>query len=701
MQEIDETFADQNRVIDSLLVDSLKTLIGKESVDIQESKEALLYVESRLEEVENKVFQIDLLDQIAMSYLKLEDTLEFHRTNKKLLLYEPYPEAAKAVAWHHYNAVDIFKKQGQLAEAYSYLKEGYDRLQDVDLVEEDEIYKVRMLYQLANIEEEARLYEKAESTLIQCLRLLDQNEYDEEKKNGLYASINAKRGSVHLGMKNYDQSRLYYEKAAEYGRLLKSVKDREKRENLHLSSLAASYILEKDYDKAFLYYSKMYQKIDGYNSNRALINAYSGYAMSGFLADQISAKNAEDKLNQAQQIAIDNLPRQLPWVNYCWAHVLQAKGRKTQSVKKMEKAYLLAQQYENRDREIESLRFLAVNARRNNAKYSKAYAYLVEKTWQEERELQGRFAEVEYETEKAKAETAAEREKLSEQLRITEKEEQMKQIYLGLSVALLLLSFGGYVIIEQRGKNKELLWEKQQQAANEEIYDLMLSQRAKMEEGKQLAEKNISEEIHDGILGEMLGIRLILSGLNENSDEASVEKRQELIEQLQGLEEELRSISHQLSDSAYKKVNEFVLALEELLDTNCKPAELTYHFSHSPDFNWDHLPGEVKIQLYRMLQGGLKNTIKHAEATEVEAVLLASEREISLKLRDNGVGFDQNQESKGIGLKNLKSRIQKIKGNLDIQSVRGKGTTLCFSIPMNQIYTDMATRRPSSESTLS
>ena len=323
----------------------------------------------------------------------------------------------------------------------------------------------------------------------------------------------------------------------------------------------------------------------------------------------------------------------------------------------------------------------------DDVNYGGLHAALVNKTWMEERRLQDKFADVEYQA--------------TIQKQRADKNKKQTEILLGLTVAMVLVAFGGYVIIVQRGRNKELLWEKQQQLANQEIYDLMLSQRAKLEEGKQLAEKNISEEIHDGILGEMLGIRLILSGLNENSDEASVEKRQELIEQLQGLEEELRSLSHQLSDSAYKKVNEFVLALEELLDINCKPVQLLYRFRFSPDFNWDLLPGEIKIQLYRMLQGGLKNTIKHAEASEVDVELMANDKQISLLLRDNGKGFDPKLESKGIGLKNLKSRIQKIKGNLEINSVPDKGTSLYFSIPLKQLYMDVAPRKARSEGSIS
>ena len=101
--------------------------------------------------------------------------------------------------------------------------------------------------------------------------------------------------------------------------------------------------------------------------------------------------------------------------------------------------------------------------------------------------------------------------------------------------------------------NSQLKFKQKQQESNQEIYNLMLSQQGKFEEGKQLEQKRISEELHDGILGEMLGIRLILSGLNEREDQASIDQRAALIEKLRDLEEEIRTISHELNHAAYKK----------------------------------------------------------------------------------------------------------------------------------------------------
>lgn len=688
-----DDIAERTRIVkvrDTILFDSLeqavRVVLSNEDYNPSQSQRQLQKIESFTESLNDEVFQIKLIDRLALAHLSLGDTLNFYRTNDRLMEYEDNPKAAKGTVWRYYNINKILKEKGRLAEAYQNLREGYDRVQELELYEDHAIYKARMLFQIAVIEERARRYEQAEATLIECLTFLDTHEFDEEKENHLYGNVYSLLGSTYSGQKKYKEALLNYDKALQYGLLLKNTEDRELRQMTHSLNLAAVYILKKDYVRAQQQYALLMSKFEDISFHSGKVNTLVGFASSGFLSHSLPFKEAEQHLIRAEQYALKNFPTLIPWVDYNWALVLDERGRNTESVNKMVAAQQLAHQFENTDREIEALRFLSIHAKKNNAEYSQAYADLIEQAWKEERELQERFAEVEYRTEEAKADAAEQRGLLAEKILENERTEQGKQIWLGISLALLLVGFGGFVIIEQRNKNKELHYEKQQQLANEEIYNLMLSQRAKVEEGKQIAEKSISEEIHDGILGEMLGIRLILSGLNNSTAEEDVQKRMELIEQLQGIEEELRSISHQLNESAYRKVNEFALALEELLENICKPAKLEYRFMYPNDYKWDLLPGEIRIQLYRMLQGGLKNVVKHAQATEVQVEMKATAEDISLKLKDNGVGFTPSDQNKGIGLKNLRSRIKKINGILEIRSTVGQGTELYFSLPHDNLF---------------
>ena len=99
----------------------------------------------------------------------------------------------------------------------------------------------------------------------------------------------------------------------------------------------------------------------------------------------------------------------------------------------------------------------------------------------------------------------------------------------------------------------------------------------------------------------MLGIRLILSGLNERDDEQAVEQRAELIEKLQGVEEEIRTMSHELSDAAYNQVDNFLLAIQELLHTFKTASDIDFKLDYDKSISWDRLDGDIKINIYRIV----------------------------------------------------------------------------------------------------
>ena len=674
--------AEENRVLKA--IENARQLGPDQKI---EALARLKAIENVLQSIDRDSTEIKIIDGLAEAHLKLGDTAKFYSLNERLLSYTSDPYATKAVVWYYYNLENLYLNQGKLDSAYQIIHQCKDAISQLEFAPKDKIYNVRVSVEMASLDVKAHRYYEANTTLHTALNTLDREVFDPERELYLRGRIHNTIASAYSGLWEYEKAIDEYGKYLEISRSYPEEEDRIEARRVIINNMANALYKTENYQKAKSYYASLLQEIDSTEQVSSYIIALTGYAASSLRAGEWNIKRANEYFQQAFNRTEQSNKTLSPFVNYHWGKALFDAGLKQEGIIKIISSYQGAIEGQNTDRALKALEFLSINNPDDTVNYGELYAALVKKTWMEERQLQDKFADVEYQA--------------NIQKRRADQNRKQSEILLGVTVALILVTFGGYVIIVQRGKNKELLWEKQQQMANQEIYDLMLSQRAKLEEGKQLAEKNISEEIHDGILGEMLGIRLILSGLNENTDEPSIEKRQQLIEQLQGLEEELRSLSHQLSDSAYKKVNEFVLALEDLLDQNCKPAHLLFRFRFSPDFNWDYLPGEIKIQLYRMLQVGLKNTIKHAKATEVDVELMADEQQISLLLKDNGIGFDPQLEVKGIGLKNLKSRIQKIKGNLEIKSAPGKGTALFFSIPLKQLYLGVVSQKSRSESSTS
>ncbi|MBT8235330.1 MAG: hypothetical protein KJO04_03980, partial [Bacteroidia bacterium] len=207
-----------------------------------------------------------------------------------------------------------------------------------------------------------------------------------------------------------------------------------------------------------------------------------------------------------------------------------------------------------------------------------------------------------------------------------------------------------------------------------------------LEEGKQLEQQRISEELHDGVLGQMNGIRMVLLGLNEKADLNAVGMRSDAIEKLQEVQEEIRNISHALNDASIQKVNNFLNSVIELLETTGESAGLQYTLDYDKDFDWDNLSGEIKINLYRILQESIQNCVKHANATEINVEFTVSDSEIQATIRDNGNGFKIEKQKSGIGHKNIDSRIQKLGGNWYVESTRGQGTMVIAFIPLSGMH---------------
>jgi NarL family two-component system sensor histidine kinase LiaS len=89
----------------------------------------------------------------------------------------------------------------------------------------------------------------------------------------------------------------------------------------------------------------------------------------------------------------------------------------------------------------------------------------------------------------------------------------------------------------------------------------------------------------------------------------------------------------------------------------------------------------MKLNLIRMIQESLTNTIKHAKATIVAFSMIQKGDTLTIKIKDNGVGFDTNKlSSAGHGVRNIKKRCSDIGATLDIESEPTKGTTITISI---------------------
>lgn len=97
-----------------------------------------------------------------------------------------------------------------------------------------------------------------------------------------------------------------------------------------------------------------------------------------------------------------------------------------------------------------------------------------------------------------------------------------------------------------------------------------------------------------------------------------------------------------------------------------------------------NLPYEVEQELYFALREGIINAIRHSRATELNLSLTQNQAVCCVDLRDNGVGFDQSLVASGggFGLKGMRERIEKVGGQLAIETSPGKGTRISIEVPL-------------------
>lgn len=341
------------------------------------------------------------------------------------------------------------------------------------------------------------------------------------------------------------------------------------------------------------------------------------------------------------------------------------------------KAEELSIQSENNERLLETWAFLAEIDNENASKYTRKYIKLNDSLQKEERRQQNKFARIRFETDEFIAqnvELESEKETLSKQ----------KQMWTGIAAIFFLLGLSIYIIINQRAKNQKLRFDQQQQANNQEIFNLMLMQKQKVDEVKRMEQKRISEELHDGILGKMLGARMVLTGLNKRSTDEAIQEKSKALSSLQEIENEIRSISHELSHTAYQKINNFTDSVASLLASNSKNTAIDAVFNYNEDEDWDAMAGDIKINVYRIIQETFQNAIKHANCSQFTITFNRDDNHFYVVMNDNGSGFNPNKGKRGIGIRNISSRMKKLGGIWDIDSNEGVGTTISLEIPLKK-----------------
>jgi two-component system NarL family sensor kinase len=237
-----------------------------------------------------------------------------------------------------------------------------------------------------------------------------------------------------------------------------------------------------------------------------------------------------------------------------------------------------------------------------------------------------------------------------------------------LGAGFVLLFFNRRKLLE-KARLKEFIF-KQQELSAKAVFDAEEEER-----------RRIAAELHDGI-GQVLSCAL----LNLNSlfkilplkhEQASLANAS--LQLITESYDEMRSISHRMMPASLAK-NGLSYALNEVVNkVDGKDISVQLDLSGMTI----KLDPQIETALYRIIQEAINNVIKHAAATKLFISIISDAEGTSLMIEDNGRGFDLAEIGKyeGIGLKNIRSRVEFLKGRVEFESSPGNGTLIAIELP--------------------
>lgn len=191
-----------------------------------------------------------------------------------------------------------------------------------------------------------------------------------------------------------------------------------------------------------------------------------------------------------------------------------------------------------------------------------------------------------------------------------------------------------------------------------------------------IAERNrLARELHDAVTQTLFAASLIAEVLPDiwDMDETEARKSTEELRQLtRGALAEMRTLLFELRPAALNQARLCDL-LRQLSEAVMGRKGLPICLDISGDCE---LPGDVKVEIYRIVQESLNNMVKYARATQVEIIVRLEAQQLHLEIKDNGIGFDPAcVKSTSMGLRIMRERAEAIHAQLQVTSQPGFGTT--------------------------
>ncbi|MFY0602892.1 MAG: sensor histidine kinase [Flavobacteriaceae bacterium] len=518
-----------------------------------------------------------------------------------------------------YNKIGIAQNQlFKLDSAIYYTLESLKIYEGLKLTK----YVAVNLNNIANLYRDTKQYNKALEKHREALSLRNTLN-DNAGKVQSYVGI----GNINLFLKNIDSAKIYYKKGIDLGEQLNLRREL----STCYNNLGNIYKNENDFKTAIKYYDKAFIIRKQLNDNYGLASV--ALNLGDIYLRERKFKQADVKLYEALGVATKINAKEL----------IQNTYRTFEQVK----AYL--------------------NQPDSVVYYQEQYIILQDSLLNEKITSQVSQFETKYETEKKEKEILLQREQiLANELVI--KNRNMYAVLLSSALILVaLFSFGVYR--KNQFKRKQLQKEL-------DLKDALTT--IKTQNRLQEQRLRISRDLHDNIGSQLTFIISSIDNLKFATKDASLT-----------LKEKLNSISTFTSDTIFQlrdtiwAMNKNTITLEDLHTRILSFIEKAKNATENIEFSFNQKIKEPLdfsslkgINLFRVIQEGINNAIKYAEATNINIIISKENNQVVISIIDNGVGFNMEKITLGNGLTNMEKRMSEIGGTLKINSEPKQGTTI-------------------------
>jgi two-component system, NarL family, sensor histidine kinase UhpB len=192
---------------------------------------------------------------------------------------------------------------------------------------------------------------------------------------------------------------------------------------------------------------------------------------------------------------------------------------------------------------------------------------------------------------------------------------------------------------------------------------------------------NIARDLHDDMGSTLSSINIISKVALENAEE-----KLKVNEHLRKIHENSGFMLENISDIVWTidpvndTLEQALFKMKEFAADILEPLNIQYVFNQTGNFHAIRLGLQTRKNLYLVFKEAVNNAAKYSRCSRIDIEVSERERQISMQIKDNGIGFKRDQVRSGNGLKNMEERARQIGGSLTISSEEGKGTTIGLRI---------------------